>query len=349
MLFTFVVAGYGAFLLARQELKKTTATATWAAGMAGLVYAFASSRVFYVSLGQFNIASSHWIPYYILFLARACRQPRSLRWPVMGALFLVLQAWAEMTYASFLIIFTALYVLVCLFTRLIGTARSTAASPSGTAPQRPAVRWWIDMGRNLVLLGLLFVIGIAPLLAAMLPDMLSEGDFWVEGTGFAEVFSADALGFLLPTMHHPWLGDIVGRFHLLAYDKGQHIFLGFTLLALVVVGVWSSVAGGRGREAGRVAFWLLSAFFFGWLCFGPSLHFNGIDTGIPGPFLIVQQLPFFKGNRYPSRYSVLLLLSLAVVAGLWGGGHPAMVGPQETALSRQDHRGGRLDGDAVRR
>ncbi|MCB0210728.1 MAG: hypothetical protein KDJ52_15420, partial [Anaerolineae bacterium] len=38
-------------------------------------------------------------------------------------------------------------------------------------------------------------------------------------------------------------------------------------------------------------------------------------TSITGPFIILQQLPFFKGNRYPSRYSVMLMLSLSVIAG----------------------------------
>ncbi len=33
------------------------------------------------------------------------------------------------------------------------------------------------------------------------------------------------------------------------------------------------------------------------------------------PFALVSRLPFFSGNRYPSRYSVMLLLALAVLAG----------------------------------
>ncbi|MFN2185457.1 MAG: interleukin-like EMT inducer domain-containing protein, partial [Anaerolineae bacterium] len=52
-------------------------------------------------------------------------------------------------------------------------------------------------------------------------------------------------------------------------------------------------------------FWLMTL--------GPSLRVNGQDTGIPLPFALVAQLPFFKGNRYPSRYSVLFVLSLSVL------------------------------------
>ncbi|MCB0150982.1 MAG: hypothetical protein KDE01_25435, partial [Caldilineaceae bacterium] len=41
----------------------------------------------------------------------------------------------------------------------------------------------------------------------------------------------------------------------------------------------------------------------------------GADTGIPGPFALLSQLPFFSGNRYPSRYSVMLMVSAAVLGG----------------------------------
>ena len=43
-------------------------TDDWIALVAGLVYGFASSKLFYASLGQFNIASSQWIPFFVLFL-----------------------------------------------------------------------------------------------------------------------------------------------------------------------------------------------------------------------------------------------------------------------------------------
>ena len=55
---------------------------------------------------------------------------------------------------------------------------------------------------------------------------------------------------------------------------------------------------------------MLSAALFFLLALGPSLRIAGYDTGLPGPFRILQELPFFKGNRYPSRFSVMLLLSV---------------------------------------
>jgi hypothetical protein len=52
------------------------------------------------------------------------------------------------------------------------------------------------------------------------------------------------------------------------------------------------------------------------LTLGPSLRVAGRDLGVPLPFALVAQLPFFKGNRYPSRYAVMLLLCLAPLVAL---------------------------------
>jgi hypothetical protein len=93
MLFTFMVGGYGTFLLVRYVLttsltaaaksatgsrppatcSATNGSVEWgddliwvSAAIAGVFYAFASSKLFYVALGQFNIASNHWVPLAIL-------------------------------------------------------------------------------------------------------------------------------------------------------------------------------------------------------------------------------------------------------------------------------------------
>jgi hypothetical protein len=416
--FTMVAGAYGTFLLARWLLAGARERVSLpAAGLAGAFYALSAGQLFYVSLGQFNIASSHWVPFTVLFVLQAGRRPASLRPPALAALFLVMQAWAEMTYASFLLVFIGLYVAYRVLTALAARSRIaycvlrtasqreaspwdasclSAKPPHGT-PHVSPITYHVPRNtqyaiRSLTLLALLFLLGISPLLAAMLPAMRAEGDFWVQGSGFAEAFSADLAGFLVPTVRHPLLGGLVartgvGRFNPAApaeqqIYKGQHIYLGVTLLLLAAVGLF----GGRGRndltpqppslpgkgepdspllsaqwpararegpgegssdppllsaqwparareglgegssdppllsgeglgEGFRSPpFWAISALFFAWLALGPSVHVNGTDTGLPGPFVVFQWLPFFKGNRYPSRYSVMLVLSLAVLA-----------------------------------
>jgi hypothetical protein len=298
LLSSFVLSGYGAFLLSEYLLSRSEGalrrtqrpnfTALLPGFGAGLLYAFASSKLAYAALGQWNIASSQWIPFYVLCLLQMGEEPRRWRHPLLAAIFLLLQAYAELTYASFLVLFTALWAAWQLATRL-----------------RSGQLW--RLAGNLVLIGGILVVGLLPVLAMMVPDLMAEGDIFVEGGGFADAFSADLAGFLVPTMYHPLFGSLVERFSF-DHTVGQHLYLGYSVLALAVVG-----AVRAWRRSSAAKFWTLSALIFWLMTLGPSLRVNGQDTGIPLPFALVAQLPFFKGNRYPSRYSVLFVLSLSVL------------------------------------
>jgi hypothetical protein len=311
MLFTFVAGGYGAFLLTRTALAEMDAAlpprVAWrSAAIAGGFYAFAGSKLFYVALGQFNIASSHWIPFALLYLIRVRRRPARLKNALLAGLFFSLQAWAEMTYASFILVFALLYWLH----ELLPPHPNPLPLGEGTGSGLPSPfgrgaggEGFFNTTRALLALGLTCAVGLAPLLAHMLPDLWAEGDFLVEGSGFAGSFSADLVGFWIPTMHHPWLGHLIATTGA-PYDKGQHIYIGFVLTGLALVAARRPVA----------RFWLLAAFIFGLLCLGPTITVSGHETGLWGPFSLFQSLPLFKGNRYPSRYSVMLILCLSVTA-----------------------------------
>ncbi|NOZ30314.1 MAG: hypothetical protein GXP39_19980 [Chloroflexi bacterium] len=292
LLLSFILSGYGTFLLVRQvwgSRRDVTPEALWStAWFAGLIYAFASNKLFYAALGQFNIASSQWVPFCALYVWRAGQRQGSWRDALLAGLFLGFQAWAEATYASFLLIFIALYALWIIAT----SARSG----------RPLAAWVT----RLAIIGGVFALLIAPMLAHMLPDLKAEGDFFASGGGFADVFSADIAGYLVPTQHHPIFGRLADRLPF-PHDKGQHVYIGYSVALLAMVGILR-----RPRRA--ALFWAACLLVFWLLTLGPTLRVAGNDTGIPGPFALVARLPFFKGNRYPSRYAVMLLLSAAVLA-----------------------------------
>jgi hypothetical protein len=294
LLSSFVLSGYGAFLLARAVQRRPQA-GFWPAFGAGIVYAFASSKLFYAALGQANIASSQWIPFcalYLVRLGRAGTRRQALRDGALAGLFLALQLWSEMTFASFLLI------LVGLFSVRWGMDARAAARGRVWLTPRPG---------GLAALAVIAALSALPLLAAMLPDLRAEGDFFGSGGGFADIFSADLAGFVRPTQLHPLLGA-AARAAAFPHDKGQHIYPGFATLALALVGAW------RGQRRREMRFWALAALAFFLLALGPTLRIAGHDTGLPGPFALLARLPFFNGNRYPSRFSVMLMLSLAVLA-----------------------------------
>lgn len=295
---SFVLGGYGTYLLVRAVLAPFVVGAQkWplhtAAFAAGYLYAFAAPKLFYGALGQYNIMSSLWMPFcalYVVALLRAHTLRQGLRAGGLAALFLVMQAWAELTFASFLLLFVALAGVAALVI-IVRDPRRLRPLVSGFA-----------------LMGLLFAVGMLPYLAAMLPDLVREGDFFASGGGFADLYSADLAGFLLPTRLHPWMGDRVATLPF-PNDKGQQVFLGYTALLLAVLGIirlWR-------RVRAQAIFWGAATAGFWALSLGPSLRWMGRDLSIPGPFALVSLLPFFNGNRYPSRYAVPLLLCLSVL------------------------------------
>lgn len=295
---SFVLSGLGGYLLSREFLRgKDARLAQCAAFIGGALYAFASAKLFYAALGQGNIASSQWVPFAALYIWRAARPGGRRRDAALAAVFLALQAYAELTYASFLVIFAGIAFVWGLLQR-----------------ER---RIWPLLGR-FALMAALFLAALAPALANMLPDLVAEGDFFTSGGGFADIFSADLAGYLVPTLLHPLLGGIIKGWSAaaaeagrqFAVDKGQHVTVGYVALGLALVGAWRS----RRKAAGWL--WIASAALFFLLTLGPNLRIAGLDTGVPLPFRLVEQLPFFKGNRYPSRYSVMLLMSLAPLVAM---------------------------------
>ena len=298
---SFVLSGYGAFLLARYILRDVRTRAAGPAPnkaslaaplLAGLIYAFSTNKMLYASLGQFNIASSQWIPFYVLYLLRLragvlASQPGKtlLRPALLAALFLLLQAYAEFTFASFLVVFTGIF--------LAGHLR----------PRRVLVR----MTTALTVTAVAFVLGFLPILVPMAEELRIEGDIFVRGTGFAEAFSADVLGFFVPGRLHPLFGGLEAQFQ---FPYINFVFVGWLTLMLALLGA------SHWRRLWQTRFWGSTTLMFGVLALGPGLRINGTEVVRPLPFALFQLLPVFNGNRYPSRYSVLITLGVAMLAAL---------------------------------
>ena len=336
LLSSFVFGGFGAYLLCleflgwgdketriqgNKETRKRSVSpclrVTLSSFLGGALYAFASAKLFYAALGQGNIASSQWVPFAALYIMRTARSGGKARDAALAALFLALQAYAEMTYASFLLVFAGLAFLWG------GWALLRRKRDPVKPPAHSTRRVFTQYVSRITLLCALLALAIVPILANMLPDLRAEGDFLTSGGGFADIFSADLAGYAVPTQLHPLLGGVIRAWshdstpqsdgsHF-AVNKGQQIYLGYVALAFAAVGAW------RGRKRGETWFWVTSALLFFVLTLGPNLRIAGHDTGIPLPFRVMERLPFFKGNRYPSRYSVMLLLSVAplVAAGAY--------------------------------
>lgn len=68
------------------------------------------------------------------------------------------------------------------------------------------------------------------------------------------------------------------------------------------------------RQRRQTAFWWLVAGVCFLLALGDSIHVLGYDTGIPGPYRLLELLPGMERARWPYRFIVVAQLALAVVA-----------------------------------
>jgi len=284
-----------------------------AAFLAGLIYAFASNRAVYAALGHYDMVTTQWLPFYALYLLKTLREPK-LKNAVLAGLFFAMAALAEMIFASFLGLFTAVIVL---------------------AVWRPWRLHWRALGRLAVALAVAAVIW-SPVLVPIAREFLT-GDYALTGWGESVKLSADAVGLVTPTALNP-IARAARLFRgagaaqadswtaaLRAVEEGKGrfsdintVFLGYVTLALAILGAWV------GRR--RLRPWIWSALVFGVLALGPLLQINGryrfsLDNMLPEgvtfplPFTLLHFIPFINGNRAPNRNSALLMLTLAVLAG----------------------------------
>ncbi|HEX7587966.1 MAG TPA: interleukin-like EMT inducer domain-containing protein [Anaerolineae bacterium] len=298
MLFSFVMSGYGAFLLARYLLWSALERrdlATLAAFVAGALFAFSSNRMVYVSLGHYNIVSAEWVPFYILFLVKTVREPQ-WRNALLAGLFAALALYVELTYGVLLGLFTLLYL-----------AFSWRAV------------WTRAVFSRLAVLGATAAALFSPLLVPTLNEIFTSG-YSRPGWGDADKLVADLVGFFTPTTLNPlnrnWVQELdLVRQGISRFADVNTVFLGYATLALASIACvcyWKTIK-----------VWVASAFVFAVLSLGPLLNINGkslfdldgLNITVPMPFLLLHYIPLLKENRTPNRFSVLVMLSLAVLVG----------------------------------
>ena len=341
LLISTILSGYGTFLLVRYLLGTSSreageAAPDWPPGpwdrdlsalVAGLIYAFAANRAIYAAMGHYDMVTTQWLPFYVLYLLKTVRSAgrsksapetsgqtaagrwsglaggRVVRYGILAGLFFTLAVLAEMIFGVFLGILT-LIVLACELWR-----------PRGSLRARGSV-----LLPGLVIIGITAAVLWSPVLVPIAQEF-ATGEYALEGWGDAIKLSSDLIGMFTPTALHPvWGSDWVGE--LRAVEEGSSrfsdvntVFLGYVTLALALLGLW--------RWRGRVRLWAWTALVFGLFCLGPLLQINGrfrfdldgLEMTIPLPYALLHYIPVVQANRAPNRNSVLLMLGLAVLAG----------------------------------
>ncbi|HST05296.1 MAG TPA: hypothetical protein VLQ48_11235 [Chloroflexia bacterium] len=320
LLSTYVLAGLGAFLLCRYLTRNS-----WASFVGGLVFAFApyhSAHLF----GHMNLASLQWIPFYVLLLLKAIGWPSALEqrdtervaargvlynairnpWSAVGAgALLAVNAYTEWTYAIFLVLFTG---VILAWRVLLPSERRAVSAGIG----------WPVVGARLVLIVVTFMVLTAPIFFPTLAE--ARQGYAQQPPDETLFYSADLVNGFLPSELHPiWGGaaaDTVSQippYLPLKNTSERDLFLGYTVLVVAAWGLW------RLRRDRRVVFWAFVAALMWLLSLGPVLQvlgktvFTSFLVKIPLPYLLLYKLPLFSIMRTPARFTVLVMLALAVL------------------------------------
>ena len=305
---SFVLAGYGTYLLVRHL------TGSRPAGfVAGLIFAFCPYHFAHL-LGHLNLVSLQWIPFYILALVRAWEWPRAetihsgaapvlvttclspALWAALAGLWLAVTSYTEWSYALFLGLFTLWFLAWHL--------RMNRQGPDGLASLR-----------RLAVLGGVWLLLVAPVLVPMVQEALTSrfAQTTIQASNF---LSADLTDVLVPSLFHP-LWRVVGPVlepHYTGRPRSERaLFVGYTVLLLSTATVWVF------RRRRDVVFWGGTALGAWVLSLGPILHVWGQSNWggwrVPLPYAVLYFLPFFNIVRVPGRFMVLVMLALAVLVG----------------------------------
>lgn len=330
---SFVLAGYGTFLLARHVTGNN-----FASFLAGFIYAFSPYHFFEVYYGHLNTLTVQWLPFYIICLIRAF-ETRNLRYPIFTGFFFFLCAGSSLQYAVFLFLFTFFYALYLLWSR----GRASLAHVSKVF---------------LIITVINFVFSL-PCTYPLLSSNLFENEV-VNRIQLAKPYNLDFAALFLPSLYHPLLGVLTGKIYekMWLSQEGVMLSLGYSTVFLIAWLILKEAkASGKTKKnifvyfqaftivlllcalfspgkylhvvaaifflsityatlkivSKRICgFWLASLVLFTILSLGPFLYVFGVGS-LPLPYILLNYIPGFSFIRVPLRMMVLSYLCLSIL------------------------------------
>ncbi len=334
VLFHFVMAGYGVYLLALYTLSQLRIVQNisqqyTAAFTAGFIFTFSPFHMAHL-LGHMQVFSLTWIPFYILWLWRllntwrlsmvagtkhlsdnqivfsnSLSETKSHRGTFkrdlsMATLSLILVTSIDWYHTLYMLLFSALALLWVVW----------QVWWSGY------LRLWplLQLSFGLSLMGLFFSLLFSPLIIPMVQEARTA-DYMRPNFAESVILSADLLAFFVPSELHPvWGRSTLGLYENFTTTTSERlVFAGITPLILGGIAYWLY------RHKPWVQFWGLSTLSFFLLALGPYLHIQGHiirwnETPIPMPYLLLYKaIPFINITRSLSRYDLLVMLNLGIL------------------------------------
>jgi hypothetical protein len=281
ILLSFGLGGYWTYRLARAFTDDRLAALA-----AGFVFVCTPYHIRRIYGGAMEVAAIFYLPLYVIALARALarRTPVSV---LRASLTLFVTTLAAQYYGLYAVVYTALHTCLAVVLAPYGSRRVTFLTGAGCG-----ILW------GLMLLPLLFWAG------AFGANDLKD---WYE----RQVFHSMALVDLVaPNPLHPIWGEASGRWlsqhHIVGAEVGAGFGIGVALL--VGVAIW--------RHTRLAWTWMLLALMITLFAMGPQLRVTEAESGIPGPFLLLDILLPFRNASRPAYFVALLLIPVSVLVAI---------------------------------
>jgi hypothetical protein len=279
---SIVCATFVASALAAYALGRRLGASPEGSFLAGVAFGFCPYRLARLA-GHYDLLSTEWLPIYALvFLALMEAESTRAGLALLAGGAAAACGYTNLSYLIFLALLSLLY----------------AAWVVGTRRRRLG-----PVALRLVLVGLIAASLLLPLVIEAARELTSWRYLPYPGTAR---YVADLAAYVRPGPAQTLLGPRIGR----AFDRDltdTTVFPGYVLLA---AGLAALVNRPLRR---RFGFWILLGGCAFVLSLGPSLRVAGRDLGLPLPFAVFPHVPVLQHLRAPSRFSILVVLALAVL------------------------------------
>lgn len=286
---TFIFSGFSAYLLAKFLTNDTKASF-----IVGIIYSFSPIHFAHAITGHMNIISIHWIPLYVIFLFKMVKDKKRTN-TYLCAIFFSLSCLSSWYFTVPLVVFSMLYIFGLVYIKRKDLTKNFTR----------------DLVREVMVFLLISVIIIGPFAFVLIKNMITNPHMYKPLSDFIQ-FSADVLGFFVPSPHHTILGEYTWNtaYQYFTGNTGESTtYIGYTVLVFAFFAVWKV-------KKTKVKFFALSSLTFFILSLGPTPHYKGAyNINIVFPYMLVYYLPFFSMARVPSRLVIMLMLTLAILAG----------------------------------
>jgi hypothetical protein len=347
VLFSFVMGGYGAYLLVHYLCGNR-----WAALVGSVVFAYSAYHVATMR-SLLQLISLEWVPFFLFFLLKAVFEPGwesrgdFVRWlwrralPAGFFLFLVsLVDWYYTMYALMLAGLLGLYMAV----RYVWERRTHPE----IGPARGVLEPWLRIGACLAI----YLALVSPILVPTIGE-LRQTNYMQPARDASLSNSADLMAFFQPVRGQQLWGQYFTNRREWPYGSNRYeVYFTYTALFLAGVALFATRAlrprarasnerddaenktiaqaamPGDQRPTTGLAlpgkwFWAALVLLFFVLALGPVLQINGnqvqwlLSPNLPlvMPYQLLEKLPVFSISRSPDRFDMPLTLCLAVLAG----------------------------------